>query len=288
MKINYNTINTKEIIKYWPFAFGVMLFIIICYKFPHVIPFLLASYPVVMFFYLKKYDRHRYSLIIDSVIFAIPVSVILLDGFIFDDFSFSGHILVRSIILVLFLVVLTALSVYLVCKDRFSFFEDVRSAIKAKQYVYLFITAEIFGMLLFFVLVSVISLFSFRGYFIRNSLSYYNYHHDGTKGKIYDGVGVTVQRLNGYGETFRRVDRVTICNKSSKPVDASVSDDAAYLISSDGKKYSGTESATGLGGLKLNPGMCVHTYLRFRTPISLEQYYIKFYVNGNWYHLPVH
>ena len=121
----------------------------------------------------------------------------------------------------------------------------------------------------------------------------HNYVHDGMIGKKIDNIGVTVSEIvgnqEGAGLYDKRVDKVTICNMRSTPIKASVSDSDIYwsMHSSDGKKFTGTASYSGLGGAGLNPGMCMHTYLSFRVPQSLVQGYVTVGVSGITFYMPM-
>jgi hypothetical protein len=129
------------------------------------------------------------------------------------------------------------------------------------------------------------------GYYIRHTYSS-NYTHDGISGKKYDGIGVTVHEIMGnqVGNTLynERIDRLTLCNLRTTPINASLKKHTLYwsMHGVAGGKYDGRGSSSGLDGSDLNPGMCMHTNLTFKVPV-MEQSYVRVLVEGLNFYMPI-
>ena len=251
-----------------------------------MIPFvMIVIYPLAVYYYVKSkininWWQQRDVRLLFSVFFINWVVVRLTSS---NEGLLSPYF--GGIIYLSWLVLMLA-NFYFIHKWKRKFIETIAFSISKKEFLSWLSAVIIISSFILSAILSVFGIHSLYRDIILHS-KYDNYHHDGVRGKIYDGVGVTARRLSGYGETNERVDVVTICNKSSHPIKASESnyDLSVKMHSIDSKIFSGELSSTGLSGEKLNPGMCVHSTIVFQTPTTTIQGYLAVQVNGNTYNL---
>jgi hypothetical protein len=249
-------------------------------------PFIkIVIYPLAVYYYVKSNININWW---QQRVVRMLFSVVLINSVMIMFTSSDKGLLSPYFVGIIYFswLALALANFYFIKKWKTKFIETIDFAISKKEFISWLSAAIIIACFIFSALGSVLNIhYLYREITLHSK--YNNYHHDGVRGKIYDGVGVTARRLSGYGETNERVDVVTICNKSSHPIKASESnyDLGVKMHSIDSKMFSGELSSTGLSGEKLNPGMCVHSTVVFQTPATTIQGYLAVQVNGYTYNL---
>ncbi|WP_312261267.1 hypothetical protein [Candidatus Igneacidithiobacillus taiwanensis] len=184
--------------------------------------------------------------------------------------------------------VFIAVYIYILYISRSLVFNSLTTIKKTRDYIdgVIYILSVIFAF--FFTLASFGSLYNAHGNFIADTY-YFNFHHDGIKGKRAFGLGLVVDNYTAGIGGNSRLDIIVVCNYKSKPLAISEDDFSLSMYDVSGREYYPSNVQVSHGGASsgyLSPGMCGHVQASFVTSLDTSQDYLVFKISGHKYYLP--